>query len=358
MNIIFKSHKEKAVSFLNSIRDKKGIFICTVAHTETSSIPGISAAGASTDMIKFTPAADVEAIYYGKVKCTDTIPKNPVGPPSPVIITIAALEFLQIPFLCLNAGVKVTPEVPFVDIGSSYGESIETGKALYKHNIENILEKTKIFAKEIAKSYDFIVLGESVPGGTTTAMALINALGFNASNRISGSMPGNQHELKNKVVSKALSYINSNDSIWDIVKKICDPMQPVQAAFAIEAAKNGCKVILAGGTQMLSVGVLISKIDDSGDVKKNILIATTKWVTEDNFSNINELIKELNLPYPFISANLDFTNSKHKNLQLYEEGYVKEGVGAGGLATIVFNNVGIDNQTFLDKIEEVYEKIF
>jgi uncharacterized protein (TIGR00303 family) len=356
--ILFKYRKEQGKIFLQNIKGKRSCFLCTIAHTETSSVPNISAAGATTELIKYTPAADVEAIYYGKAKCLPAVPENPIGPPSPVIISIASLQVLNIPFFAINAGVKVKPYAPLIEINNIYGENIENGNALRNIDIELIIEKSKVLAFELSKSYKFIILGESVPGGTTTAMSLINGLGYNSYNKICGSMPGNQHRLKIELVKKALEHINDNDSPVDIAKKIGDPMQIVQAFLTMELAKNGIYTLLAGGTQMVAVATLIKELGLEEKFNDKIAVATTKWVSEDTDSDIVGLMEEMELAFPLLSANLDFSKSKFKNLQLYEQGYVKEGVGAGGLAVAAFNEKNISSDDFLIKIEKIYEKIY
>ena len=335
-NIIFKYKEEKGKKFLERIKEGRVAFICTIAHTETCKIPGISAAGANIDLLEYTPAADVEAIYYGKAFCLDKIPENPLGPPSPVIITMAALDLLKIPVFIVNAGVKIKPLVPMFEVNDKFGENIENGKALFSIDIKKVYNYAKILAKEFAKVFDSIIFGESVPGGTTTAMALINALGVESYNQVSGSMPTNNHEIKKRVVKKALSHLKENDSILKKVKKICDPMQPFQAFFTLEAAKLGMNILLAGGSQMIAVAALIKEFDKNFN-NENICIGTTKWVTEDKYSDLVGLMKKLQLEVPLLSSNLDFSISKYKNLKLYEDGYVKEGVGAGALACQVFN---------------------
>ena len=349
---------ERGKDFLESIKNKKGVFLCTIAHTETAEIPGISAAGANTELIKYTAPADVEAIYFGKAKCLPKVPENPFGPPSPVIISIAALNILKIPYFPINAGLKIKPLSPIIEINEIYGENIINGKALYRLNLEQVLEKAKIFANEIAKSFNFVILGESVPGGTTTALALIEAFGYNAFNKICGSMPGNNHQLKINVVTRALKNIKKGDTPFQIVRKISDPMQPIQAVLTIELAKKGVNVLLAGGTQMVAVATLIKHINNYEDIFENIAISTTKWVTYDKESDIIGLMEDINLKIPLISSMLDFTNSKYENLSLYEKGYVKEGVGAGALATVLFNQTNYSNNTFLIEIEKVYNNIY
>ena len=355
--ILIRYNGKTGKKFLKKIKNKKTAFLCTIAHTETSKIPGVSAAGASQDLIEYTPAADVEAIYYGKAFCLEKIPENPFGPPSPVIITMASLNLLKIPAFIINAGVKIKPKAPMITVNENFGKNIENGNALEDVDLNKIYEFAKILAKEFSKSFDVVIFGESVPGGTTTAMALINVLGIESFNQVSGSMPTNNHNIKAEVVKKALKHIKKTDSILDKVKKICDPMQPFQAFFALESSKYGVNVMLAGGSQMIAVAGLIKELEKNYNYE-NICIATTKWVTEDKYSDLTGLMKNLNLKIPLISSNLDFSKSKYRNLQLYEEGYVKEGVGAGALACAVLNNFSISNDKFLRQVEKIYENIY
>jgi NaMN:DMB phosphoribosyltransferase len=69
-------------------KSKKSSFLFTLSYTETATIPGLTIAGANTELTKFTPAADAEYIHFGKCKCIDSIPATPDGKPTPAIITI------------------------------------------------------------------------------------------------------------------------------------------------------------------------------------------------------------------------------------------------------------------------------
>ena len=46
--------------------------------------------------------------------------------------------------------------------------------------------------------HDYLVIGESIAAGTTTALGVLRALGYDANEKVSGSMPTNPHDLKNK----------------------------------------------------------------------------------------------------------------------------------------------------------------
>ena len=58
---------------------KNPIFICAIATTETSRIPGLTGAGATPELTKYTPAGDAELILDGEVKCMTDIPQTIIG---------------------------------------------------------------------------------------------------------------------------------------------------------------------------------------------------------------------------------------------------------------------------------------
>ena len=91
---------------------------------------------------------------------------------------------------------------------------------------------------------------------------------------------------------------------------------------------------------------------------ENIAIATTAWVSEDPAADLRGLMQQLPVAMPLYATGLDFSISKHQNLRLYEEGYVKEGVGAGALALTAMIYHNLNNLSFLPEIEKVYEDIY
>jgi NaMN:DMB phosphoribosyltransferase len=195
-------------------------------------------------------------------------------------------------------------------------------------------------------------------------------------------MPGNNQTLKQDLVTRAMSEKELKrgsclEQPLEAVRLLGDPMQAVQAGIAMSASRKS-KVILGGGTQMIAVAALIGALLNSGysssyfkqpalqrqlpDAFKaypqNIAIATTAWVSEDPAADLRSLMQQLPVAMPLYAAGLDFSISKHQNLRLYEEGYVKEGVGAGALALTAMLYHNLDNATFLPEIEKVYEDIY
>ncbi len=378
---VIKVHEpENNRDFLDRCRKLPPLFTCTIASTETALIPGVSAAGASPELIPYTAAADVEAIIYGQALCLGKIPENPVGPPSPVIITMAALNKLKAPFLVVDAGNAITPKVPMITAGCNPGLAITAPEAVLQ--VEELFVQGLIIGQQLALNQHTLVLGESVPGGTTTAMAVMEALGIAALGKISGSMPGNNQSLKQELVCRAMSEkgLKQGSALADplsAVRLLGDPMQAVQAGIAMSASRK-IPVLLAGGTQMIAVAALIGALlnrpdsltaiatpgarallDDATRTRiENIAIATTAWVSEDKSADLRSLMHQLPQDLPLYAAGLDFSSSRHKNLSLYEEGYVKEGVGAGAMALCAMHYHNLENRDFLPLIEKVYEDIY
>ena len=69
-----------------------------------------------------------------------------------------------------------------------------------------------------------------------------------------------------------------------------------------------------------------------------IFIATTGWLVKDNsFSDLLNLISQKhNVNLMGLASPLNFKSSKFKELSDYEIGYVKEGVGAGGMSIFAY----------------------
>ncbi len=378
---IIKVHEPPhSKNFLDNCLKAPPLFTCTIASTKTALIPGVSAAGASPELIPYTAAADVEAIIHGQALCLDKIPENPVGPPSPVIITMAALKKLCAPFIVIDAGNTITPKVPMLVAGRSPGLSLNDPVAVTE--VADLFMQGIIIGQQLALSGHTLILGESVPGGTTTAMAVMEVLGIAALGKISGSMPGNNQTLKQDLVSRAMlgkGLIRGSclEHPLEAVRLLGDPMQPVQAGIAMSASCR-TNVILGGGTQMIAVAALIGALlknkksfsyftqpahkrtlpEAFNARPENIAIATTAWVSEDPAADLRSLMQQLPVPMPLYAAGLDFSASRHKNLSLYEEGYVKEGVGAGALALAAMHYHNLDNTSFLPAIEQVYEDIY
>ena len=286
LSITCYGNEQNAENFINSLERKRFTFSLVTSYTETCEIPGITIAGADKEFLKFTSPADAEYLTHGKCKCIDSIPMSPDGKPTPALLTKVALNTSKIPHFVINAGSKIAPDVPSFDSELPIGKNISESSALTLDDVRNAVEFGKIIGKSISKATDCLVIGESIPGGTTTALATLKGLGIDAS--VSSSMSKNPIEIKNNVVSSALKRKKSDDA-FEIVAELGDPMIPVCAGMLSEASKN-CRVILAGGTQMTAVLAFAKKV---GYEKNNTAIGCTSYIIDDKEALFLETVKKI-----------------------------------------------------------------
>ncbi len=349
-DLIFVSREGRAQRIIEEIWGKAPLFVCVIANTEVGKIKGISVAGANPNITDFTPPADVELIELGECKCIDGVPVTPEGIPTPALITKASLNLANIPLLTINAGLNILPQIPFVDVGGKAGNDIRKKHAVVKP--QETFERAKIIGKNLAELCDYLVVGESIAGGTTTALGVLVGLGYNAFGKVSSSMPDNPHANKEKVVKQALKKLDDRN-VFSVISEMGDPMIPVHAGICAEAAKK-IPVLMGGGTQMAAVLAVIRETEE--EIMNNLVIATTKWIINDKTSDLSGLINEI-FPIPIIATKLSFANSKYDGLQAYENGFVREGVGAGGAAVAAYIRTKgkINSKKIFKEIEKMYK---
>ncbi|QDI88623.1 TIGR00303 family protein [Candidatus Nitrosopumilus sp. SW] len=339
-----------AQSFIDSVKSGRFLFSFVISYTETSEIPGITFAGSDKDSIQFTPPADAEYLHYGYCKTIDKIPMTPDGKPTPGVLTKTALESASISHLTINAGSKIAPQLPFIESGLPFGKNISIQDAMTDTVVSHAVEYGQIIGRSLASLTDCLIIGECVPGGTTTALALLKALDYDA--KVSSSIPDNPVELKNQIVNSALKRIDSEHP-YSIVAKIGDPMIPFVAGM-LSSASSVSKVMLAGGTQMAAVLAFASKI---GFNEENTAIGTTSYITNDKTANFKELVHDI-ADIPVISVDPGMKNSQFSGLKAFSEGFVKEGVGAGGSIISSMLKTGNNSEHFLSLVEKEYQRLF
>jgi len=341
---------DKAENFINSIKNGNFLFSFVISYTETCEIPGITFAGADKDAIKYTPPADAEYLYYGSCKTIDKIPMTPDGKPTPALLTKVALESSSIPHIVINAGSKIAPQLPFINTNLSPGKNISVDSAMTESQVSQAVNYGRIVGRTLASMTNCLIIGESIPGGTTTALAVLRAFGFKA--KVSSSIPNNPVILKNQIACMALERIDS-DNPYSIIAKVGDPMIPFVAGMLTSASEIN-PVILAGGTQMTAVLAFASKI---GFNEKNTAIGTTSYISGDVSANFKSLVSEI-ADIPAIAVNPRLENSKFSGLRAFSEGFAKEGVGAGGSIIASMLKTRNDHSKFLELAEKEYHRIF
>ncbi|WP_457614758.1 nicotinate mononucleotide-dependent phosphoribosyltransferase CobT [Methanopyrus sp.] len=330
------------------------VMMCVIGSTEISRVPGISAAGKTPESTFHTPAGDVELIYYDRTVNAKEVPQNPVGAPSPAIITKAAVNLASIPFLTVDAGAAVKPACPYVNLGGEVARDFREGPALSEETYDRLLEFGETLGKEITRDVDFLTVGESVPGGTTTAMAVMTALGYETSGKFASSSHNSPHDIKERVVREGLEAqgVEPGDlDAHEAIRRFGDPMMPA----VVGIVRGAGTVLLAGGTQMAPI---LACLAEEGRLNtERVFVGTTKYVVEDEDSDIEGLFRQVG-DYVLFSADPGFSESKFRGFKLYEEGYVKEGVGAGGaqVAAALKTEGKITSEDILRECEQIYER--
>ncbi len=319
---------------------------------ETANIEGITQAGIP-GMLHLTPTLDSEFVALGEVRSLDNIAETPKGVPTPALITRAIHllnPYKNIEFLDL--GLTIKPKVDYFkihDFGIVPSGRIDEDAKIDAHNV---FEQGVEFGQNYTTKDEYIILGESVPSGTTTASATAVALGYPCKDKFSSSFKNVPNSIRETTINKALANIQESDELFDILAKVSDNMIIFVAGFIL-GLNNKIPLILAGGTQMASVLLVVNKILEvmEGQIDtSNLALATTKWVYEDTNSDIAGLLTMLNFPINSYYADFDFALSNHPALKLYDEGEAKEGVGAGGTLVYGFLN-GLTKENITRKVE-------
>ena len=360
---------ERGAQLIERLAGRRPLFVCTVAHTETAEIDGLSAAGATAALRRLTAAADAEALCHGRPLCMSGVPSNPLGAPGPVIISIAALRLAGIPVEIVDGGLRVKPNAPRRVLTERWGQSVVSGRAV--PHAGELLRAGRRLGEELAQRAAYLVLAESVPAGTTTALAVLCGLGLDARGKVSSSMPDNAHALKNAVVDRALHAAGLDQALapgaasagWldplRVVAAVGDPMQPIVAGLTLGALPT-VPVLLAGGSQMAAVLALTAAIAEREQHELDpdrVAIATTSWVARDPTADLAGLVAQIG-EFPILASALDFGASRRAPLRRYEDLLVKEGVGAGAAAVAAALVGELDQDRLLAEVEAVYDEIY
>ncbi len=344
---------------VKSFSTKNPVFVCVISYTATSEISGLTAAGANAELVKYTSPADAEFLYHGRCSCIDVIPATPDGKPTPAVITRTALQLATIPLLVVDAGAKVKPSIPYVSFGVQPGRNILNENALDISSVKRAFEPGELLGNQLAIMSDLTVLGESIPGGTTTALAVLRALGIDARFKVSSSMAENPHNLKNKVVDSAIKRVIADgiqviSSPFEAISAFGDPMMPSVAGIASGVLSANGKIMLAGGTQMAAIVAILNRL---GRLLNGLYIGTTTYVTKDPSSDLSSLVGMASERVPILSCDLHLGESSKPGLQAFANGFVKEGVGAGGasIVAITKSRGKITGKKLMNAIEKEYE---
>ncbi|WP_138504982.1 nicotinate mononucleotide-dependent phosphoribosyltransferase CobT [Nostoc sp. PA-18-2419] len=377
------TQKKQAEEWLRRYRSCLPVFACVLGFTETGLIPGISAAGRTPEDRKYTACADAEFLYYG----AEHKPQYPLPPlaagASPVLISRAVFESLKIPVHLFNAGLPQAPAVPLIDLGGTWAKCLSGGNAMEITTVHHLLKQGLLWGERLAANIQqgYLIIGECVVGGTTTALAILTGLGIEAAGKVNSSHPVCNHAQKWALVQAGLERMRGDGAMgrWGtlgpsappdplkLVAAVGDPMQVVVAGMAI-AASRSCGVLLAGGTQMLAVYALMSAIAQAYAFSwqpEQVVVGTTRWVAEDPTGATVDLALTFNkgsstqiaATPPLLATALNFSDSRYPQLRAYEQGFVKEGMGAGAACIAAHLSQDWQQNQLLAAIEAQLERL-
>ena len=339
------------------------IFYLVIAGTETSQIQGISAAGINSKDRRKTALADAEFLLFGAFK--DHKYKLPFlnAGVTPSLISYVCSKLISVSPIVVPLGIKEKPYFSHLHVENYLAgpaKCLTTGKSMSKKRVINLYKK----GLEIGKSTKQpMFISESVPGGTTTAQAVMEAFGLNVNSLIGSSLINPPRNLKTKVIKEGLlkaNLKNNFDSI-DVISSVGDPFQAFSMGLLIGARLAKQSVVLSGGSQMIALILLALEFIDFEEKQEFIdfvFIATTGWLVKDNsLSDLLDLIEEKhNVNLLGLASPLNFVSSTHKELSDYEMGYVKEGVGAGGMSILAYLK-GFSNEEIVSMCQMNLERM-
>ena len=327
-----------------------------LAGTETAAVQGISAAGATPESRRWTAAADAELLLLGPAaRRPHALPPLPAGV-TPALIAQVVVAQLGLDPLVLDLGAPVAPAVPHLRLAGGPARCLSGGRALEPQRVEALLALGRRWGERLAHQVDRpLLLAECVPGGTTTAQAVLTGLGLPVQGLVSGSLRTPAHALKAELVARGLAAAGlaseaglpqgpireRREHVRAVLAAVGDPMQVLAAALALEAGRRGVPVLLAGGSQMaavLALALALAAPEQRPRLAASVAIGTTAWVAGEAGSDLVALLEQIGArwsvePLAF-AAGLRFGDCARAELRDYERGYVKEGVGAGGLALL------------------------
>ena len=207
------------------------LFCAILGNTLVSTIPGVSGAGPSPEKTLFTPNLDAELIIRGDIRSNTFKPNTPTGCPTPATITRSMMELTGLTPVFINSGLQNLPTVACIDAYGSPALDPRYNDAL--PDAENLFERGKYIGKMLGSSCDTLVLGECVPGVTTTALCVLRALGYDAN--VSSSFQTNPISLKEEIARVVAERIQSRgiEDPLGIIQCTGDPMMPVAAGMCI-----------------------------------------------------------------------------------------------------------------------------
>lgn len=296
--------------------------------TETALIDGISAAGAAPELMEHTPSADVEILEYGEPVMSPVTPVSPNGCPTPAAVTRAVREVVGFDASVIDAGLTQSTAAPTVDLDAGPGADIRESVAV--PDAKATFDRAYDYGASLPD--DRLMIGETVPGGTTTALGVLTALGEPTG--VSSSLPENPIERKRRAVDEALAASDlepgdCENAPLEAIEAVGDPVQPTVTGIAAGALESGTEVTLAGGTQMIAVAALLRH----AGIDAALSIATTSFVADEQGDQLTDACERFDCELTVTDPGFD--ERDHVAMARYCAGEAKEGVAMGGALSLV-----------------------
>ena len=326
------------------------LFALAAGSTRTAAIDGISAAGADPTLMAYTPSADAEILAYGRPVRAPVVPVSPSGCPTPAVVTRAVRERVGFDALVVDAGLAEPTGAATVEVDAAPGADVREPVAV--PDACGIFAAARRFGADLPA--DRLVLAETIPGGTTTAMGVLAALGERRA--VSSSLPENPLDLKRDVVDDGLtaSDLDPGDlagQSTEAVRQMGDPVLATVSGLAVGALEADTEVVLAGGTQLATAGALVRHAGVTDPVE----LATTSFVAADETARIRGLAADADLDLTVTDPGFERRDT-HPAMAAYLAGEAKEGVGMGGALSLAADaDVGLD--AVHDAVETVYDRV-
>ncbi len=342
---------------------RRPFFVLVCSSSELSNTEGISAAGADLEAQKLTPSLDAEFIELGETVSANFLPVSPEGIVSPALVSKACLNILDAEIRIVNAG--CFHKFKGLDPAFHVDLELEPSKNFAQEDSFSFEECENIFLNSIElldhlgfdEEEHELIIAECVVGGTTSALGLLELLGYESLDLISSSFKENNKVIKEKILTrfkqrtKAMDLSQLENPIYNCAVA-GDKAQVVITAMCLAAMQREAKTILAGGTQMLAIYALIQKMTDGFFMDELVEVITSPWLISDSGSNATALAKKINKDLKLKSLK-DFSSieavlqdeikkigkdkypSWDEIKKLYDQGHVKEGVGMGALLKLL-----------------------
>lgn len=333
---------------------KKADFLLAASLTHTCGIPGITQAGVP-GKIALTPTLDAEYVSGGQVVSISEPAETETGIPTPGLLTRAVHTLVPFAALeILDLGMDVRPQGCNVhDFGIPSSPSIMDDKPF---DAQAVFDKGRAFGRSYKLTGDYLVIGESTPGGTTTAQAAMRALHVDTDGLFASSFRDVPVAVKTAAIETALGKLTGRMTVFEKLGHTADNTLMFVAGFVLEASRR-FEVVLGGGTQMAAALIIADRLAARGMIAhdpRHISLHTTRWIAQDGKSDIDTLLDKLNFSVKAGYADFLYSDSEIPVLKRYDDGEAKEGVGAGAAIAYAYAH-GITQKQITAQVETLMD---